>query len=198
MITPFEDLSPPLRLAVAYAPKRVRDAFGLLLMFDQRLADIVGRASEPMIGQLKLAWWRDALSSTPEARPKGEPLLAALFEQEKPELVVAARRLVDAWEMMLSGEIWSEDTIDVFSEQRAIAVFGGYGELVDRNDIPLAAGREWAKRDLLEKFGKAEAGSVVADEALPRQRILRPLTLLIMLSRGVSGPRYLWHGLTGR
>ncbi|MFM2237345.1 MAG: hypothetical protein RL209_1379, partial [Pseudomonadota bacterium] len=72
------ELYPPAQLAIAYAPRDLRSAFALLLQVDQRFAEILRNAREPMIAQIKMAWWREALSSTAEARPKGEPLLQAL------------------------------------------------------------------------------------------------------------------------
>ena len=65
------ELLPPVRLAIAYAPLTVRSAFSLLLRFDARFASVVAKASEPMIAQMKLAWWRDSLLRGPETRPKG-------------------------------------------------------------------------------------------------------------------------------
>ena len=48
------ELSPPLRLAIAYARADLRSAFALLLRFDERLSDIVGRVKEPMFAQMKI------------------------------------------------------------------------------------------------------------------------------------------------
>jgi phytoene synthase len=50
----------------------------VLSCLDVRLAGVVRGAREPMLGQLKLAWWRDRLGGDPESWPKGEPLLASL------------------------------------------------------------------------------------------------------------------------
>lgn len=199
MTASFEQLSPPQRLAVVYAPAKVRNAFALLLQFDERLSDIVSRVSEPMIGQLKLAWWRDALKAEQGQRPKGEPLLSMLAECEQPELTAAALALVDAWEMLLMEEHWSDALLDRFATARGEAVFGGY-LLLQQMDAPAGSiAREWAKRDLAERYPNAMPdGFSVATEALPGKRLFRPLTLLVMMARGVSGPRLIWHGLTGR
>ena len=199
MTASFELLSPPQRLAIVYAPAKVRNAFALLLQFDERLSDIVSRISEPMIGQLKLAWWRDALNAAPAQRPKGEPLLSALSELDRPELTTAAHGLVDAWEMLLMEEQWSDALLDSFAEARGQAVFGGYVGLLAK-DLPVEAiATEWAKRDLATRYPNAMPTPFsLPTEKLPSQRPLRPLTLLVLLARGVSGPRLIWHGLTGR
>ena len=199
MTASFDQLSPPQRLAIVYAPAKVRDAFALLLQFDERLSDIVSRITEPMIGQLKLAWWRDALNAAPGQRPKGEPLLSALSEMDRPELTAAAHGLVDAWEMLLMEEQWSDALLDSFASARGEAVFSGFVGLLAR-DMPVGPmAQEWAKRDLAARYPKAMPATLLLHtETLPSQRSLRPLTLLVMLSRGVSGPRLIWHGLTGR
>jgi len=199
MTASFEQLSPPQRLAIVYAPAKVRNAFALLLQFDERLSDIVSRISEPMIGQLKLAWWRDALNAAPGQRPKGEPLLSVLFELERPELTTAVHGLVDAWEMLLMEEQWSDALLDSFAEARGQAVFGGYVGLLAKDLSVEAIATEWAKRDLATCYPNAMPTPFsVSTEKLPSQRALRPLTLLALLARGVSGPRLIWHGLTGR
>jgi len=46
------ELSPPARLAIAYAPRDLRSAFALLLQLDQRFAEILRNAREPMIARI--------------------------------------------------------------------------------------------------------------------------------------------------
>ena len=57
-----EILPPPLRLALAYCPAGIRPGFALLLRFDERIAGIAMKQGEPMVAQLKLAWWREAFT----------------------------------------------------------------------------------------------------------------------------------------
>lgn len=197
MIEIIEQLPPPLRLAVAYAPKSARVAFALLLLLDERLAQIVERATEPMIAQLKLAWWRDAFTAQAEQRPKGEPLLSALFDQARPELLAVAGDLVDAWEILPCHGEWTDAELGAFAQKRGDAVFNGYCRLIGLNQSAAAAGEEWARGDITARYGDE-----VPDQGLPylpllKGRIFRPLTILTMLSRGVSGPRLILHSLTG-
>src|SRR5690349_15922803 len=93
------ELSPPLRLAIAYAPRPARAAWTALLVLDQRLRRAALGASEPLLGQVRLAWWRDRFRSPASEWPEGEPLLAALagFDRER----VALEALVDGWERVL-------------------------------------------------------------------------------------------------
>lgn len=197
MIEIVEQLPPPLRLAVAYAPKSARVAFALLLLLDERLAQIVERATESMIAQLKLAWWRDALTAQAENRPKGEPLLSALFDLQRPELLAIAGALVDAWEILPCHGEWTDTELDAFAKKRGDAVFNGYCRLIGLNQSAAAAGEEWARADILNRYGFDAADSGMPNGPLVKGRIFRPLTILTMLSRNVSGPRLIVHSLTG-
>jgi phytoene synthase len=72
---------PPLqRLALAYAPAKSRAPLIALFALDARLADIVRHAHEPMLAQLRLAWWREQLTGGSGGPASGDPLLALLRE----------------------------------------------------------------------------------------------------------------------
>lgn len=190
-------LLPPQRLAVAYAPPGVRAAFSLLLEFDARLAALVANASEPMIGQLKLAWWRDAIAVEPERRPKREPLLARLTLLNGQGLngqgvAAAISQLVDAWEGLLVGD-GSAEVLPAFAKARGAAIFGTYAGWTASDADVLSLGEAWAIADLTVNIGKEKM-----DLSRFRDRKLRPLTILAMSVHHVSGPRLLWHALTGR
>jgi phytoene synthase len=69
-----------LRVLVSVRHAR-RAAMSALWGLAARLTKLLLDAREPLIGQIKLAWWRDMtamLASDPGALPKGEPLLAEL------------------------------------------------------------------------------------------------------------------------
>ena len=62
-------------------PRERRPAVTTLWALAERLTRLLRDAREPLIGQIKLAWWRDMmvlLADDPAALPKGEPLLADL------------------------------------------------------------------------------------------------------------------------
>jgi 15-cis-phytoene synthase len=193
-----DDLLPPQRLAIAYAPKQVRAQFALLLRFDVRLAGIIENAREPLIAQIKLAWWRDAIMASVSARPKGEPLLSDLFALDDPALTQGAAELVNAWELLVEREQWPAETTLSFAQIRGRAIFGAYSRLCDQPELPAMLGQQWAADDLRQRFGDRVMAMQRADLPLPKNRIIRPLTILALSVRGVSGPRLIWHALTGR
>lgn len=197
------DLSPPSNLAVAYTPVAYRPAFALLLQLDARFADIVRKAREPMIAQIKLAWWRDAFAAKPALRPKGEPLLQALGQCGNDISEAALEDLVTAWELLLGEGAWAADDVEKHVQLRGGAIFGTYAQwagaqwIGQERDIS-ALSRRWAIDWLCLEFpSQMNALDAQLLPALPKSRKLRPLSILAMSVRNVSGPRLIAHALTG-
>ena len=198
MIPRSEELQPPARLALAYAPGQVRASWELTLRFDARFAAIVGATSESLIGQIKLAWWRDAIRAAPSVRPKGEPLLAELSERNDPVLDTMAASLVDAWEILIAAEEWMAPSVERFAEGRGAAVFSAYIRLCGSDDFPVLLAKQWALDDLKLRFGSRVPAIAHEIANPPLHRTHRPLSILAMSVRDVSGPRLIWNALTGR
>lgn len=99
----YPDIRDP-RVMVAVARDR-RTRVTALWALAERLTRLLRDAREPLIGQIKLAWWRDMmalLANDPATLPKGEPLLAELQESWARQDGPSA--LVDAAEAMLLAE----------------------------------------------------------------------------------------------
>ena len=176
------ELSEFAQLALAWAPPSARPATAALLALDQRLAGIVGQTREPMLGQMRLAWWRDRLSEPAQAWPRGDPVLDALRGWREPKALTA---LVDGWEVLL-GEALDERAITNFAKGRARAFAALASELGESGAAPAAeeAARLWALADLAAHLSEpAERDAVLAlarsagsPPRLPRG--LRPLAIL--------------------
>ncbi len=96
-----EELPPEQRIALAYTPAASQDKLAVVFALDQRLSRIVAQATEPMLAQLRLAWWRDELAKLVSDRPSGDAVLDAVGTHwlgEETHLI----SLVDAWEVMLT------------------------------------------------------------------------------------------------
>ncbi|MDE2410616.1 MAG: hypothetical protein KGM18_02445 [Sphingomonadales bacterium] len=185
----LESLPIEQRLALAYAPARTRRALLALLGLDQRLSQVVLTAREQMLGQLRLAWWRDRLGEERAAR-RGEPLLDLLDETvtERPSLVA----LVDAWEGLLCVAPHGESqAIEALADARA----AGFTALLPDGGDRVAAvrmARAWALADLARlPSGAGQVAAVLATQAdwqparLPRD--LRSLAVLHGLARQRCG-----------
>lgn len=195
-------LSPPTRLAIAYARVDLRAAWAMLLAFDDRLAGVVGRSSEPIFAQMKIAWWQDVFAKPAALRPPGEPLLAELQRLDDAGqtagVIPAMQLLLDAWGMLAAQEDWASGTLHEFAEARSSAVFGTYANWIASGDCVPELGQRWAVDDLAARFDKV-LGDRQAARPCRMSRRLRPLSILALSVRpDVSGARVVWHALTGR
>jgi 15-cis-phytoene synthase len=198
-----EPLSPPKMVAIAYAKAVLRRRWALLVNLDARLQSVVARGTEPLLIQMRLAWWHEQIERGPNERAKGEPLLAELsaIELAQPEAVIAhyATMLVDAWEMLATADDADQEQ---FAKLRGAALFGSYAHWAGTSEAmqvhASAAGTIWALADI----GIANK----ADNA-PKLRGLKPLSLLLLAATGqlsekrggaVQALKFYWHILTGR
>lgn len=220
MELPLIDALPlPQRLALAHAPADLRPAAVAAFALDARLAKFVAQASEPLVGQLRLAWWREQLGKPPQCRPRGDAVLDGLAAQwggSDCDLVA----LVDGWERMLGDPPLPQAAIDEFVSGRA-TMFSGLAALAGCSQSAAAAGakgRQWALADLLAHTTGPERDAILAvwpniahgrDTILPRR--LRHLAILGSLGcravrRGggslIAGRRDMLHimrlGMLGR
>ena len=68
---------PDRYIATLYAPEDRRGALFALHAFDAEIARVRDLVSEPLPGEIRLQWWRDALSAG-TAEPAGHPVATAL------------------------------------------------------------------------------------------------------------------------
>ncbi len=191
-------LPPPANLAVAYTPIAFRPALTLLLQLDARFADIVRKAREPMIAQIKLAWWRDAFVAEAALRPKGEPLLQALGACGDVISLSALQDLVSAWELLLGEGEWAAQDVAKHTALRGGSIFGSYVVWIGESYDISALSHQWARDALRLEFpSKLSVPNNQPLPALPKGRKLRPLSILAMSVRKVTGLRLIGHALTG-
>lgn len=173
------------RLALSYAPRDARLPTLGLLALDARLAGIVRATHEPLLGQIRLAWWRDRLREDPANWPRGEPVLEALVHWGSDS--VALVTLVDGWEAMLGD---GAGRVKRLSRARA----AGFGVLAGRLDADPADASEaafrWSLVDCAEKLSdpdlQSEVAALLTGTDWPRLRLdraLRPLQILYGLAR---------------
>jgi phytoene synthase len=154
------------------------------------LAQRVREAREPMLAQIRLAWWRERLAEPPEDRPVGEPLLALLGGH-----ATAFAPLVDGWEALLGDAPLPRSALADFADGRAKAL-GGLAEMLGSpREASETAGQCWALADLAARLSHPEERFEVtalraeapAFPSLPRA--MRPLVVLHGLaSRDRNGP----------
>lgn len=65
-------------LCVLAAPARCRGDLATLYLFNAEIAGIAEKVSEPMLGLIRLQWWRDALADIAAGKPHRHQLVQAL------------------------------------------------------------------------------------------------------------------------
>lgn len=174
------------RLALSYAPKRARAAHMALLALDTRLAAILRKRREPMLVQVRLAWWRDMLRSPPRDWPWGDAVLDLLRHWRDPAALVP---LIDGWEALLAEDLTPRAIAD-FIDGRALAYQALAEQLgVARPKDAREAARLWALADLAANLSQGEEKALVVDYGrsqviapiLPAS--LRPLAVLAALGK---------------
>lgn len=169
MTPPEEDPLPPeAALAIAWSGANLRAALTTALQLDRRLARIVARTTEPMLGQMRLAWWREMLGKPASERPRGDAVLDAIGAhwQGREGALVA---MVDGWEVLVTATALGREEAEAFGTQRG-AFFAALGASGDAPRLA-AAGTRWAM---------ADAAAMVSQ---PQER-----TALVSAGRTVPGP----------
>ena len=190
------------RLVLSYADSRGRPLLLGLFALDSRLAATVRGAREPVLAQLRLAWWRDQLASPVEARPSGEEVLDALGPWG--EAGAGLSSLVDGWENLIPAAELTTAAAQDFAAGRA-AAFATLAQALDLSagvvDCARRAAHAWALADLASKLGNprerdtALALAAACDWSRPGlPRALRPLQVLHGLAARRQGQRPLLEG----
>jgi len=162
----------------------VRPAFEALFQVDAAMADVVARATQPALGAVKLAWWRERLEELDQGKVPAEPRLAAAAQHLLPRGISGfdLSRLETGW-----ATLFDETPDHRLIAERGAVLFELGGRLLGKADEWLAdAGRLYAllavgRRGLPELLGKARPYA----ERLAKHRFdrrLRPLTALARLA----------------
>lgn len=175
-----------------------------VLSLDQRLSRLVAQAREPLLVQMRLAWWRDRLREPPQSFHSGEPVLQALSawnDRERAQLVA----LVDGWEALLEEPPIADAALMAFANGRGAALAALARQLgADAAEAEARrCGAGWALAELAQHLSdpaeRAQVARLIAahDWGKPRlPRELRPLAVLDGLARRGKGQKLLLAGLS--
>ena len=208
------------RLILSYAPAPARAGVAAVLSLDDTLGHILRTTREPLVGQMRLTWWHEALVALDGAPAPAEPVLRALAASVLPRGVPGATLagVVEGWEALL--EPLDPDAIGRAAAARGGMLFRALSRVLGASDARVAeAGRGWALADLARGLSDptlanwaAAQGAAVLDAALagrwPRRlRVIGALAMgarldLIRPGEPAASPRrvgrLLIHRLTGR
>lgn len=180
------------RLALAYVPVAARAAVEALWRLDVTLGAVLAAGRDPLIGRIRLAWWREALERLDREPPPGEPVLRALAEHVVPAPIsgAALAAMEQGWAILLSDAPLGREQLDAYAAARGGLLFRHSGRLLGLSDPAVdAAGELWALVDLARRSASAadtrsalEAARARVDTA-PWPARLRPLGMLAALAR---------------
>ena len=219
------ELDPDRTLTLTYVPAERRAALAALWRLDAALGAVLAGGREPLISQIKLAWWRDSLARLDQAPPPAEPVLQEVARHVLPRGIKGSKlaRMEEGWSILLASEALSASDLDNYSGSRGALLFRHSSQLlgIQMNARVKKAGEGWALADLARHSNEVDAKAAldaararlsdVTEQRWPKS--LRPLGMLAMLARrdvdrGLENPepqgtpgrmvRMLRHRLTGR
>ena len=196
------DIGADRALMLRLVPAGIRSAIEVLWQIDAAMGDVVARSTQPALGAVKLAWWRDRLEELDQGRIPAEPRLMAAHEHLLKRGLKGAELagLEDGWATLLEEHVDADRV-----KQRGAMLFRFSARLLGSDDERIAdAGALYAlvsvgRRGVpqLLEDAKAQMGPL-SKRRFPRP--LRPLTALARLAARdlKSGPPFEEEGIPPR
>jgi phytoene synthase len=183
-----------------YWPVELRSAFDAVFAIDDAMADVVVSTSQPALGAIRLAWWREALERLDSSPPPAEPRLEAAARELLPRGISGKQlaALEDGWASLV------EEVPDFMRvARRGQRLFTILARLLKASSVDLDAdGRLFAGVDAARR-GYWTLATAKEEKAAPRAypRAVRPITALAVLAaRDVKrgGPPFEVEATPGR
>lgn len=152
--------------ATLFCPAELRPALHALYAFNLEIATIRESTSEPMIGRIRLQWWREAIGAVFDGRPPAHPVVTAVAEVTAVHGLARApfERMIDGREAELSAELADDPaTIERHAEATssnlvglALAVLGAVDVAAEK--VALHGGLAWGLTGILRAAPFHSAG----------------------------------------
>jgi phytoene synthase len=198
-------------LALTYVPATRREALRTLWELDAALGAVLAGGREPLISQIKLAWWRDALVKLDTDKPPAEPMLQAVAAEILPRGVSGAElaEMAEGWTILLGQDPLTQAELSTYAVARGALLFRFSARVLaaELTVAMLRSGEGWALVDLARHSNPVDAESALQvarerlDWAVRWPAPLRPLGMLARLARRdcLSAPNQLEpHGAPAR
>ncbi|WP_177171477.1 squalene/phytoene synthase family protein [Sphingomonas palmae] len=177
-----QSLSSPSRVFAWCGARFVGTGVDTLFALDRQLGNIVRTTEQPIVGQMRLTWWYEALEKLDHAPPPAQPLLQALAGHIGKGRVAGRdlAMMTEGWEALLDHERANADMLTQFAHLRGATLFRAAAALLGEDDPQVAqAGALWAFADLAAN---------VSQDAIRQQAITAALDLADPVFRAR------WHG----
>jgi len=173
-------------------PRELKPAFRALWNLDLAFADVVSTSSDPRLGAIRLAWWRERLNELDEGKTApAEPRLEAVAAHLLPHGMTGGKlsRLEDAWEALLEPFPWGDRAAEGL-KLRGRILFGIGARLLGGQALDAeAAGAFWSLCDAASHCSDRASIDYVSGEArlafarlTATPRSVRGLTVLAALA----------------
>lgn len=183
--------NPDQAVALRAVRAEQRPAVDALWRLDAAFGAVLATGTQPMIGGIRLAWWREALEWLDRAPPPAEPVLQSLAEHVLPAGIsgAALAEMEEGWAALLEDGALTASAIETHAAKRGGLHFRYTAALLEAPEpFVEPAGEAWALVDLARRTSDAvdqEAALATArTRALPTRwpRALRPLGMLTVLA----------------
>ena len=119
-------LEPDRYLAALLSPRPARAGLIALAAFLGEVGRIPAMVSEPAMGEIRLQWWREALTAAPSGAATGSPVADAMRQTMRqhalPELAVLS--LIDAYSpSLVPGSLAAPGAVDAYADATQRAAF---------------------------------------------------------------------------
>lgn len=169
-------------------PASIRPAFATLWNLDLALAGVVSTSTDPQLGAIRLAWWRDRLDELDTEGPiAGEPRLQAINRHLMPVTNGAVLSMIAmAWVPLLNPFPWGGEVAAGLRERGELLFAVGSRILRHEGREAEPAGALWSLADggfhcsdpQSREFLLSEGRAAIVDVPRKIPRELRPLTVL--------------------
>ena len=165
-----------------------------MFALDSALGNVVRATREPMVGRIKLAWWRERLEEIDQGIVPAEPQLEAIAEVvvHTPLTGAILSELASKWEWLLAEFPWDEETIEAVAGRGAL-LFGFAATILGAEETEQAslAGSLWSLVDVARHCSDERSREALIDSARAMfgdvqgtaDPATRPLTMLGLLAR---------------
>lgn len=198
------DLDRDRILALSYVPAARRAPVEALWKLDLALGNALAGGREPLISQIKLAWWRESLEKLDRARAPAEPALQSAETLLLTNGVTGTElaSMEEGWSVLLTPEVLGEDQLALYAAARGGRLFRYTARLLGAAATAEmeSVGEAWALIDLARHSANqpdADSAIAAARQRLHRLRWpsrLRPLGMLgALAARDAAAERSTWE-----
>jgi len=187
-------LGADLGLALTYVPLRDRGALAALFRIDRAMGDVVRTTTEPMLGPIRLAWWRERLEELDGgAGAPAEPRIELVAHELIPRGIRGAdvAALEGGWLRLFDPFPWTAETGEAIWFRGNLLFALGARVLKQDDERIHGAGGLWALSDAVRHCSDAPSRAMLLDQAQTFARklggekfptALRPLSALAALA----------------